>query len=344
MEKNKKKYIGSMLIMLLLIAVTFYTLLKDNAASELTVALKQVNISIIFFGLVIMLMFIMSEAYNIKIILKTMNVRAGYFACLKYAFIGFYFSAVTPSAAGGQPMQIYYMNKDKINIANSSMVFLVIAFAYQSVSMLYVIVMFMLKKDLALAHISNMKWFLLYGIVINVILISAILFAIFSHKAIKKVIYAILNILHKFHIVKDIDSARESTDKQIDEYRKGASFIKSNPKLFVRVFAVTAFQLTCSYIIPFIVYKAFGLSGYNALDIIAMQSILTLCVSSLPLPGAVGAAEGGFMVMFRIFFAESLILPAMLLSRMISFYSFVIISAVVTVIAHIRISFVKNKE
>ena len=32
--------------------------------------------------------------------------------CIQYSFIGFFYSGITPSATGGQPVQLYYMNKD----------------------------------------------------------------------------------------------------------------------------------------------------------------------------------------------------------------------------------------
>jgi hypothetical protein len=40
-----------------------------------------------------------------------------FFICrkvMRYSFIGFFFSGITPSASGGQPAQIYYMNKDNM--------------------------------------------------------------------------------------------------------------------------------------------------------------------------------------------------------------------------------------
>lgn len=30
----------------------------------------------------------------------------------QYSFIGFFYSGITPSATGGQPVQLYYMSKD----------------------------------------------------------------------------------------------------------------------------------------------------------------------------------------------------------------------------------------
>ena len=56
---------------------------------------------------------------------------------------------------------------------------------------------------------------------------------------------------------------------------------------------------------------------------IAEQS---LSVGALPLPGAVGVGEGGFLAVFRMLFPSQLLGGAMLLSRGISFYLFVLLT------------------
>ena len=64
--------------------------------------------------------------------------------------------------------------------------------------------------------------------------------------------------------------------------------------------------------------------------------------ASLPLPGVVGAQEGGFVTLFRLFFGAELVLPAMLMSRGISFYAFLLISGGVSMAVHIQ--FLKHRQ
>ena len=77
------------------------------------------------------------------------------------------------------------------------------------------------------------------------------------------------------------------------------------------------------------VYKAFGLSGYNYIQIFMMQAVLYTTVSSLPLPGAIGVSETIFLKIFEPAFGKRLVSGAMLLSRGITFYLFVIVSLIV---------------
>ena len=70
-----------------------------------------------------------------------------------------------------------------------------------------------------------------------------------------------------------------------------------------------------------------------------MQSILFATVSGIPSPGAVGVSEGGFLAIFRHVYSENMVNSAMLLSRGINFYLFVIISSIV-----VMISMMKDKK
>ena len=87
---------------------------------------------------------------------------------------------------------------------------------------------------------------------------------------------------------------------------------------------------------PVAVYHAFGLTGSSAMSIICTQALVTLAVSNLPLPGAVGASEGGFVAAMALFFGPALVTPAVLLSRGISFYAFLLVSAAITLAMHLR--------
>ena len=64
---------------------------------------------------------------------------------------------------------------------------------------------------------------------------------------------------------------------------------------------------------------------------IGLQAILYATVSGIPLPGAVGVSESGFMNIFKQIFTIETISGAMLINRGVSFYLFVIISGLVVV-------------
>ena len=166
-----------------------------------------------------------------------------------------------------------------------------------------------------------------------------ILLAMFS----KKIVYRMINALTKILIfmqIKKVNRINETLQAVVQEYTNGAAYIKTQPWLLVRVVLTTTIQLTATYMVPYFVYKAFNLDDYTTLQMIGLQALVSLAVSSIPLPGAVGASEGAFINAFKLFFGNALIVPAMLLCRGISFYAFLIISSIISMSVH----FILTKE
>lgn len=85
-------------------------------------------------------------------------------------------------------------------------------------------------------------------------------------------------------------------------------------------------QLLIYFSIPFLVYKAFGLHDKTLIYFVGMEAFLYASVSCMPMPGAMGAHESVFMYLFATLFTVSMITSAMIVSRGISFYLFVLIS------------------
>ena len=75
--------------------------------------------------------------------------------------------------------------------------------------------------------------------------------------------------------------------------------------------------------------------------ITSLQGMISVAVDMLPLPGGMGISENLFLTIFQPIVGEALVLPGMLVSRGISYYTQLIISAIMTVVA----SFIlKRKE
>ena len=70
----------------------------------------------------------------------------------------------------------------------------------------------------------------------------------------------------------------------------------------------------------------------------AMQAILFTSVSSIPLPGSVGISESIFLRLFGSVYGEVILSSAMLLTRGISFYLFIIISLIVVIVNSIMVN------
>ena len=115
----------------------------------------------------------------------------------------------------------------------------------------------------------------------------------------------------------------------VNEYSEASSLIKNNKEVLVKLFLTSIVQMFFYYSIPYFVYRSLGLSGTNILTFIAFQSVLFISVSALPFPGAVGVSEITFMRIYEKLFPQRIIGSAMIITRCINFYIFIIYSGIV---------------
>ena len=311
--KKTKRMIRNLIIFILLIMVTFYIILKDQDITEIFYILQNVKMQYILIAIICMCIYILCEAINIGRTLKTLNEKSNLLKNIKYALIGFFFSGITPAASGGQPMQIYYMYKENISIANSTLALLINLSSMQivTISIALISVIFNYK------YLNNtLIVFFILGILLNASALTLLLIAIFSKKL----------------KIKNIEDKKMKLESELSKYQNSSDYIKNNKLIILKIILTTYIQFIAFYSITYWVYCSFGLNEYNFIKIVSIQSMLYATVSGIPSPGAVGVTEGGFIEIFKSIIPQNMINGAILLNRGISFYLLIIISGIITLI------------
>lgn len=336
MIQGKKNRLG-ILLLLALMALTGSILLKGQPISVLWSNLKHLNPWLLLPGLAMMFGYVGCEALCTWQIMRHLGHRISWRHCLGYSFVGFYVSSITPSATGGQPAQIYYMSKDEVPVAHGTLNMMLIASCYQVAALLWGVGCWLLIPSVRAAAEGGLWILLLYGAVMMLLLTLGMVMLMFLPGPSRRICRAVLKLLIRVGILRNPEAAETDLEKLLQEYRSGADCMKRNPGLAARVLLLCLVQQGLLFSVPWIVYLAFGLSGSDWVQIAGLQALLTLAVCNLPLPGAVGAAEGGFVKAFGQVFGTELVMPAMLVSRGISFYAFLLISFGVTIAVHLRV-------
>lgn len=327
-----KKILRNIMLFLILMVLTFYIILKDQDVSKIFTLLANVNKRFILIAILCMCIYIICDAINIGRSLKALKEKSTFIKNIKYSLIGFFFSSITPAATGGQPMQVYYMYKDKITVANSTLSLLINLTCVQivTISMAFFSMIFNYK------HLNGVLIGLfILGITLNLSALALLLISIFSKRMTNVIINFTIKML-KFFRVKNIERKKEKIENELSKYQNSANYIKDNKMVILKNLMTTYIQFIAFYSISYWIYCSFGLSQYSILKILTMQSVLYATVSGIPSPGAVGVSEGGYMAIFASIFPENLLDGAMLLTRGVSFYLFVAISALVVIINALR--------
>lgn len=321
------KRIVNAILFILFFGITLYIILAKNDMNEIILHIKDANINYILIALGCMFAYTFLEGLNIHRMLRALGDKVSLAKTFKYSIVGFFFSSITPSSTGGQPMQMYFMSKDGVPISHSTLSLLVQLLSFQFVTLLLALIGFAFHYDILLNHIGNIKYLMILGIVINVAVQSFLFIMIFRQKMGNKLIDFFHHFLTRIHYKKS-DSFYEKAKIQLEEYHRCAEYLKENKKILILTIITTIFQMSIYHSVPYFIYRSFGLSEHSILTFILMQAVLYISVASLPFPGSMGVSEGSFMIIFKMFFPTAILSSAMIISRGISFYLFVLISLI----------------
>lgn len=338
MKNNKfSKFLKNGGFFVIVVAITFKLLFLNTDFNDIINAVSQVNLIYIAMGAVAMVLMIICEAVNIKRSLFKFKVNTTFLQCIQFSFAGVFFSSITPAASGGQPMQIYYMHKKKINVSNAILALLICLATYQFVAVAMAVVSLIFKFSFFKETLGGFSALLYLGIVMNTVLLILILVAIFSKKLIFQAVTFVVNILRRFNPEK-AEAFEGKALIEIERYKKGAGCVKKDKLFMINTVLIAFLQIAALHSIPFWVYKAFGMTGAPLIEFIGVQAALYITGAALPLPGAVGIGEGGFLVFFKALFPVELLSSAMLLSRGISFYLMLLISGIGVMLLQLNIN------
>lgn len=334
MEKQKKikKTIANLIIFILLIMLTFTLIFKDQDITQVLEIATKVKAQYIVIAIFAMCIYIAAESVNIGRILKELGEKSKFISNIKYTLIGFFFSSITPAASGGQPMEIYYMHKDGVSVANSTLSLLMHLWSFQIVSITMGIISAILHFDVLK---SGLIYLFILGIALNSSALALLIIGIFSKKLSTGLINLVVKIL-RFLKIKNVEQKQEKIEKELASYQESAIYIKKHKMLMLKTVLNTTVQLLFYYSVPYWIYRAFGFNTYNLWQVLTLQAVLYATVSGIPSPGSVGVSEGGFLGIFRNIFPETIISSAMLLSRGVNFYLLIVISSIVVIISTLR--------
>ncbi len=341
---KKSKHIGSILFLILLIGLTFFFLLKNLDLADLGNIIAGVKIGYLILGMVLIALFLCGEALVFRLVMKKTGHPISFKSSYIYAAIDYYFSCITPSANGGQPAQIYYMNKDGVPLSKTGVAIFVYGFIYKAVLILFGIAAVCLVPAFIFDSGPLMITLFFFGVICDVGVFALLLTALLRPTLLRRPVFFFIRLFAKLRLVSDLDKALEGAEKQLEDYREASCACKKSPSLLISSFLIVLVQRTIQYSIGYIVYLGLGLSGESFFTLFCIQVISAFAADSLPLPGGIGASEAIHLSLYsRVYFETSLRSGAMLLTRGLNYYFLLILSAAVSIANIIRLALRERK-
>lgn len=326
------KLFNFLFIIAVFIGLIVYMINVDGLDNILNV-LRNAHYGWIIVGLLCLLTEWLLEAIVMHIPLKKMHPSLNYLTSLKTNVIGRLFNNITPFSSGGQPFQAYILSKYGLRASDTFSVLMMKFVVYQVALFTWAVVLLAINFAFWNETFKNYIWLVVMGFVLNLIATLFIFIAGINKNIIIKIAKPFIKLgskikIGRIHFVKDYDSSITKMEGSVSNFSNQFNAMKKEKLILFKMYIFNILELLAYFSIPFMIYKAFGNTGVNYIQIITIQTYLLLFMSFIPTPGSGLGAEGGFALFYSTIFASGLSL-AVLFWRIYTFYLPIIVGIIV---------------
>ena len=323
-----KKKINFIVLALVTILV-LYLSLKDNY-TEIINTLMNMNVWWILVGFLCIFIYWFLKTlplyYFTKSHKKNFTYKSAAMLLLRTQFV----NAITPFATGGQPYQVYYLNKEGIRSSTSTSIILENFIVYQIALVLLGIIAMTCNFFFHIFPYNDLLTHLItLGFIINTVVIVLSFLVAFGKNINKKIIGFGIKVLSKLNLVKDKEAKIDKWNESITNFYKSAKKLVDDKKIFFGMIFVNLMALIVLYMIP--VFVLFATGDYVSVSVplaIITSAYVMLIGSFVPIPGGTGGLEYGFMKFYGFFIAGSTLSAVMIIWRFITYYFGLIVGGI----------------
>ena len=310
--------------------------LRDNDLPTTLETLSRMDIPNILACLGCFFCFLMAEGLSIKYFLLRQGYQITGLYALFVTIVGQYYSAITPGASGGQPMQVYHLHQRHVSTGVATSALVTRFFAFQFMLSVLTTVFWIAYGPFVQAQVGESMWVLIVGYIYNIFTCTMVILFAFLRPLVRGIVNVILKIGSWLRLVKNPDSSREKWMKTVDVFHESIHQIARHPKDLLVQLLLGGAQLLALMSVIWFVYRGLDLSGHTWGQVVTMGMMEYISAAYTPLPGASGAQEAVFSVFFSQMFPGANMLAGILLWRLFTYYVAIIIGAVVVTVAGLR--------
>ena len=238
--------------------------------------------------------------------------------CLRYSFVGFFFSGITPSSTGGQPMQLLWMTREGSTTGGATVVLLIIAVLYRFSSVVWGVFCAIGQKKVLTDISWQLQGLLWLGVLLNILFVVLVLAAILRPGWILSVAGGFGKVIFR----KQEEKQRAWEQKVLDfveQYKMAGSYIGKQKKTIFLCFLLTMLQRLLQFMVLGLLILP-DLSFTALAKFIFAKAYIVMSVEMLPLPGAQGITELTSLQILQGVGAGYGMQSGIVLERLVSFY------------------------
>lgn len=327
-QKKTDGKFGALMI-LIVTAIMLITIALTDSPEKIFATIRTANPLWLLAALGFYLLYWLIDSLALyQLILKIGVKEYSFIESVKTAITGTFFSNLTPSSAGGQPMQIMRMKKRGVAVGHGTAIMTIRFIVFQCGVALSGIVLLIMRYNYFQARVSGFRALAIVGLIVNVAAAVLLLLASLYPKLAHWLARGLTRVLAKIKLIRRRDEALKKVDQAVAEFSEWPKLIKGNKKLIVQQIIVSFLQMIAFYSIAFFVFKAIGAGNADYFLVITAAACVWLAAAFIPLPGGSGGAEGMFILFFSTIYHGSSVGVALLLWRFVTFYFSIIVGSI----------------
>lgn len=340
---NKRTNIYNAIFLLAVFFITFFCIFHDENIDELMMYIHKADARYWIAAIICVIFYISSEAILIYYMMHSIKQKILIGHCFLYSFVGFFFSCITPSASGGQPAQVYYMRKDKIPIPVATLVLMIITITYKMVLVAIGTFILVIQPSEIIYYLKPVLGWCYLGLSLNIICVSFMILLVFRPKLAQRMLMSVVYALGKVRFLRRINQYTDKIRTAMKQYEDVSEYFQMHKLVILNVVTITIIQRFVLFFVTYLTYRSFGFSSLGLTTIVILQGMISVAVDMLPLPGGMGISEKLFLLIFTPLLGK-VTLSVMIVSRGLSYYTELTISALLTAIAHFALGRKKGRK
>ena len=324
---------------------TVFAQSSDLSPAEVFATLEQASPLWLAATLVCMAGFIVFEGLALLCILRHLDCPRGFFRGLHYSAADQFFSAITPSATGGQPAAALTMGRHQVPGGVITTTLILNLVLYTAATLTIGVICLAVRPGVFWGFDGLSKALIIFGLAALTGLTLLFLGLLKKGALLERLGRRLFRLLHRFRLMQEPDRWSRRLGHMAAEYGRCARAMAGKPGVLTGVFLLNLAQRIVQITVPLTLHCAMGGSlAETGVELWVTQALAQIGSNCVPIPGGMGAADYLMLDGFQRLFSGEYAYQLQILSRCFSFYACTLLSGLIVLAGFFAARFRARRE
>ncbi len=342
----KKKGLWSIIALVLAVLTVAAVLSQSGGVSpaELVGMIRSADPMWLVLAVICMLGMTFFEGEAVRTILKGIGYSRPVHRGFLYAAADAYFSAITPSASGGQPASAFFMIADGVPAVLTTAVLVLNVMLYTSAVLVLTWFSIAFHPQLFWSFTVPARVLIIAG-TCALAGLTVLFYLLLKHQRILFwIVDKLVRLFSHVRLIRHPEKLMVKLEKAEHDYQQCVLIMHGKRGMVLHAFVCNLLQRLSQFLVTVCVYMATGGRFGMLRDLFITQCMITLGSNCVPIPGGMGVADFLMLDGFTSLFNREYAFKLELLGRSLSFYIYTLVGAVTTLIGYMALRRREKKE